>query len=328
MSNIEKPLNRRNFLSDCASKSTLAFGLAGLGAGLPAALANGAGCPSCKTENTSSYMKVSLAAYSFNEFLPRNYPTWKAKPSKAEMSLFDFVDYCASIDLDGCELTSYYFPAEITDEYMAQLKRRTFVQGLDISGTAIGNDFCLAMDSDDRKMNIDMTKKWIDHSAAMGAPVIRIFAGKQKKNMTEEEALELCVSGIDECLEHAAKKGVILALENHGGITATPEQLLNIVDKVKPSPYFGINFDGGNFRTADPYSDLEKIAPCAVNAQIKVDISKNGRGNHEPADIPRIIDILKKANYRGYIVLEYERKKDPKIKESIESFIKQIRDCF
>ena len=40
------------------------------------------------------------------------------------------------------------------------------------------------------------------------------------------------------------------------------------IEAVDPSPWLGINFDSGNFRTDDPYRDLEKIAPYAVTAQI------------------------------------------------------------
>src|SRR5690606_10217962 len=98
---------------------------------------------------------------------------------------------------------------------------------------------------------------------------IRIFAGRIAKGSSEAEALDLCVAGIEESLKYAAQKGVILALENHGGITSTPDQLLAIVKRVSPSPWFGVNFDSGNFRTDDPYGDLARIAPYAVNAQIK-----------------------------------------------------------
>src|SRR5262249_32571316 len=109
--------------------------------------------------------------------------------------------------------------------------------------------------------------------------------------------------------EYAAEKGVILALENHGGITATPDQMLKIVEAIPKNPWFGVNFDSGNFHTADPYADLERIAPYAVNAQVKVEMAPlNKKG---PADLERIVNILKAARYRGYVVLEYEAAEDP-----------------
>src|SRR5690606_38141846 len=132
---------------------------------------------------------------------------------------------------------------------------------------------------------------------------------------------ERCVAGINESVKYAAQKGVVLALENHGGITATPEQLLAIVERVEDSPFFGVNFDSGNFRTADPYGDLEKIAPYAVNAQVKVAVSPNNAGKEE-ADLKRIIKTLKAANYRGYVVLEYEEKENPRVE--IPKYLDQL----
>lgn len=264
--------------------------------------------------NGKSHMKLSLAAYSFNRFLPR-----PGRSQSGEMTLEDFIDFCAELDLDGTELTSYYFTQE-TPEYLLRLKQQCFRLGLDVSGTAIGNDFCLPKGKK-RTEQIDLCKRWIDNAAILGAPVIRIFAGRVPQGDTEKAALDRCVAGINECLDYAATKGVFLALENHGGITATPQQLLAIVKRVKDSPWFGINYDSGNFRTDDPYGDLEQIAPYAINAQIKVAVTV--KGQKQPADIPRMVNILKAANYRGYVVLEYEESKP---REEIPEYIKQLRE--
>lgn len=254
------------------------------------------------TRSGDPLLKLSLAAYSFNKQLGRG-------QKQGTMTLLDFIDYCAAMNLPATELTSYYFPEPVTPEYLMEVKARTFHLGLDISGTAIGNDFCLPP-GEDRQRQLQMCHDWIDHAAAMGAPVIRIFAGKVPKGGTEEEALDRCVEGINESLKYAESKGVVLALENHGGITATPEQLLAIVERVDSSPFFGVNFDSGNFRTEDPYGDLEKIAPYAVNAQVKVAIA-GPDGKKTRTDFDRVIKILKDAGYRGYVALEYEEN-DPR----------------
>jgi sugar phosphate isomerase/epimerase len=275
--------------------------------------ANAAKAP---VRNGASHMKLSLAAYSFNRMLPR-----PGRGQKGEMTLEDFVDYCAKLNLDGTELTSYYFPEEPSRDYLLNLKEQTFRLGLDISGTAIGNDFCLP-EGEKRQAQLKLCRDWIDHAAVMGAPVIRIFAGKVPKGGTEEAALNLCVAGINESLDYAAEKGVLLALENHGGITATPEQLLSIVERVKDSRWFGVNYDSGNFRTEDPYGDLEKIAPYAVNAQIKVAL-KTPNNEHREADLKRMVEILRAANYRGYVVLEYE---EAKPYEEIPMYVEKLRE--
>ncbi|MEK6263066.1 MAG: sugar phosphate isomerase/epimerase family protein [Planctomycetota bacterium] len=268
--------------------------------------------------NGKPHMKLSLAAYSFNRVLPKSWTPDQL--TDAKYTLEKFIDFCAEQDLDGCELTAYYFPKEITNEYLMSLKERTFRLGLDISGTAIGNDFCLP-EGEARQKNLQMCRDWIDHSATLGAPVIRIFAGQVPKGDKEEAAIERCIDGINQSLEYAATKGVCLALENHGGITATPEQMLKIIAGVKSSPWFGVNFDGGNFQTDDPYRDLAIIAPYAINAQIKVEVSPNKKA--EPTDLPRVVKILKDANYRGFLVLEYEAKEDPLT--TVPEYLKTLR---
>ena len=248
--------------------------------------------------NEQPLMKLSLAAYSFNrKFARRGSPE---EIANAEMRLEDFIEYCAEQQLGATELTGYYFPKKITTEYLVGLKQRTHRLGLSISGTAIGNDFCLA-NGPARDAQLQECRNWIDYAATMGAPVIRIFAGKVPKGDSEDAAIARCVAGINESLKYAAKKGVILALENHGGITATPKQMMKIIEGVDDSPWFGVNFDSGNFRTDDPYRDLAVIAPYAVNAQIKVSLA-TAEGKKYPADLKRIIGILKSAGYRTGIV--------------------------
>lgn len=269
--------------------------------------------------NGRPFFKLSLAAYSFHRFLRQSWP--KPVSSEPTMTLEDFVDFCADLDLDGAELTSYYFPAEITPAFLNEIRERTFRLGLDVSGTAIGNDFCVA-DAAGRDSQLRMTRYWIDIAARIGAPVIRIFAGNVPKGDTEEVARQRCVAGIETSLEYAAERGVALALENHGGITATADQLLAIVKAVKPSPWFGVNFDGGNFYSSDPYAELEQIAPYALNAQLKASIARNG--TKEPADLERVVGILKAAGYRGYAVLEYEEAEDPRT--AIPALIKTLRE--
>jgi sugar phosphate isomerase/epimerase len=298
-------ISRRSLLAGGIAASLAAAGVGGV------TRAGGAADP--VKRNGRSHMKLSLAAYSFRDALT-------AKP-EPKMSLDDFVRLCADLDLDGTELTSYYFPNGFGEEYLLHLKQLTFRLGLDISGTAIANDFCLPP-GPDRDKSLAHTRRWVDYAATMGAPVIRIFAGSVPSGDTEEAAIERCAQGINESLEYAATKGVCLALENHGGITSTPEQMLRIIERVNDSVWFGVNFDGGNFRSADPYADLAKIAPYAVNVQLKTDVYRNGK--REETDLERVLRILSEVGYRGYIVLEYEGKEDPAT--AVPSHISHLRN--
>ena len=124
----------------------------------------------------------------------------------------------------------------------------------------------------------------------MDAPVIRIFSGGVQKDQTAVEARRLAIEAIEECCDHAGKYGVYLALENHGGLTADADEMLSMVRNVK-SPWFGVNMDTGNFRSADVYGDLEKLAPYSLNVQVKVVVHPAGQPG-QPSDFGRLAGIL------------------------------------
>ena len=266
-------------------------------------------------------MRLSLAAYSMRKFMHQNWPNPRLRKTKPQLTMPGFVNYCAKLDLDGCELTSYYFPAVVTEEYLARLRIQAIWNRLDVSGSAIGNDFCVR-EGPARQRQLKLCRQWIDYAALLRAPAIRIFAGRIPQGDTEKAAVGRAIAGINESLDYAERKGVGLALENHGGITSTPEQMLRIVNGVKPSPFFGVNFDSGNFRTDDPYRDLAKIAPYTINAQIKVAVTR--RGKKEPADLKLTLRILQDAGYRGWVALEYEEREDPY--KAIPGYVDQLRD--
>lgn len=265
-----------------------------------------------------SLLRLSLAGYSFHrQMVRRGTPEQIAA---AEMNLEKFIAFCSEQRLAATELTGYYFPQNITNEYLLGLRSLLHRQGLSVSATAIGNDFCLPP-GEARDKQLAECRQWIDYAAVLGAPAIRIFAGQVPKGDTEQAAIERCAAAINESLQYAAKRGVFLALENHGGITSTPAQMLQIIQRVNQSDWFGINFDSGNFQTDDPYRDMQVIAPWAVNAQIKATVSIGGK--KQPADLPRITKILRDAGYRGFVALEYEEPQSPF--EAVPRLLDQLR---
>jgi sugar phosphate isomerase/epimerase len=254
-----------------------------------------------------SRLKLSCCAYSYRQFL---------SGENRSMTLDDFIEIAAEMGLDGVELTAYYFPREITPEYLNHLKHKAFLLGLDISATAVGNHFCNPP-GEARQRNVEQIKQWVDYSAALGAPCIRVFGGNVPKGATLEQAQKWTIECVEECCDYSGRKGVFLALENHGGITASPKEMLPIVKGVK-SEWFGLNLDTGNFRTADPYADIATMAPYAVTTHVKVSISG------QPANFERIVKIMRDVRYRGYLSLEYEEKEDPRM--SVPRVFKILRD--
>ena len=293
-------MNRRQFLSTMAAVPALG-----------SISAAHAGAIDPIKRSGSARMKLSLAAYSFRDAL--------AGPKKS-MTLDGFVDLASTYDLDAVEPTSYYFPDPATPEFCRSLRRHAFLKGLAISGTAVRNTFTSAPGPQLDK-EIDHVKRWVDLAAELHAPTIRIFAGDLQKGTSEQDARRWCIDAIHRACEHAANRGIILALENHGGIVSTPAQLLSIVREVK-SDWFGVNLDTGNFHGADPYAELAQLAPYAVVVQVKVEMSPGG-GPKQRADLGRIIKLLRDVRYQGYVVLEHEAEEDPRA--TVPQYLQQLR---
>ena len=243
--------------------------------------------------------KISVAGYSFRGDLDR-----PGEPGK--MSLFDLVDLARRLELDAIEPTSYYFLRE-DDEFIYALKRRAFLAGLEISGTPIRNNFCLPPGPALEK-ELAHVRKWVDHCVKLGSPAIRVFAGKPPKDGDREKAFRQAVSGTKEACAYAASKGIFLAIENHGYLTETADDVLRLLEGVG-SEWFGINLDTGNFH-GDPLANIAKAAPHAVTCQVKTMVRKGSSKEREPADLARIVAVLREGGYRGYLTLEYEGK-DP-----------------
>jgi sugar phosphate isomerase/epimerase len=197
-----------------------------------------------------SHLKLSLAAYSYRDYL--------SGPKKT-MDLFGFLELAADLGLDAVEPTSYYFPEDVSTGYLHRMKQRAFLLGLDVSGTAVMNDFCLPP-GPERDKNVAHVRDWIGHAAELDAPTLRILSGNWIQGTPDKELARRVIATIDELTPLAVERGVTLALENHGGgVTTTDEELLSVVRAVK-GPNFAVNLDTGNFHGEDPYAQGD----CAI----------------------------------------------------------------
>jgi L-ribulose-5-phosphate 3-epimerase len=270
--------------------------------------------PSAQTARASqARIKLAVSTYSYWHFRTPKYPV--------EQVIAD----AARLGFDGVEILH----RQMTDEspaYVNELKQAAFRNGLDLVMLSIHQDF-ISPKAEERKEAVDHTIRCIDLAARLGIPSIRLNSGrwntiasfddlmKVKGNEppieghSDEDAFRWCVEGIRACLPAAERAGVLLALENHWGLTTKTENLLRIHQAVA-SPWLGINLDTGNF-PGDPYPEIEKLAPHATIVQAK---TYYGGGEWYTLDLDyrRIAAILRKANFGGWVSLEMEGKEDPK----------------
>ena len=256
-------------------------------------------------------IKLSISSYSYWHFKGEKFPVEKV------------IDEAAKLGVEGIDILHRQMNGTDT-KYINELKRRAYNNGIAFTCLSIHQGF-VTPDKKEWQKNIDNTKEWIELSAKMGVPCMRLNSGRWgttasfdelMKNhgiepilpgYTEDDGFKWCIEAIQQCIPTAEQHGVVLALENHWGLCSTPEGMLRI-KKAIDSPWLGLLMDTGNF-LENPYSKLEKIAPQAVFVQAKTYYG-GGEWYTLDLDYDRIISILNNVNYHGYLSLEYEGKED------------------
>ncbi len=249
-----------------------------------------------KLEGGGPRLKTAICAYSFRKAL-----------GVGSLSYLDLVDMAVENGIDGLDSTVYWFPQDDLGSFLSAFRRKAYLAAVDLPSIAIRTDLCRP-EPREQEREVAWLRHWVDVSYRLGSSHIRVFGGNVPEGRTEDEAAAWVAEILKRSADYAADHGVVLGLENHGGITARAERIIQIVRAVD-HPNVGINLDTGNFRS-DPYSQIELSLPYAVNSQFKVQI-RDEQGNHEPSDWDRIVAMFAKAGYRGYMALEYEAAEDP-----------------
>jgi len=244
--------------------------------------------------------RLSLNAYSFNDML------MKKKISKDEL-----LEFCANTGFDAVDMTGYYFssyPETPSDTEIYAFKRKAHAVGIEISGTGVRNEFSYS-DSNALAKEIDTVLRWIEVAAKMGAPVLRIFTAKQYSTGDERKRVnERILFALNKCLEKAKSHGVILGIQNHNDFLRTADECHELIGSIN-SPWLGLVVDTGNFIATDPYEEIRKSLPLAVNWQVKEKLLINGV--QTPMDLKRLCSIIQFSNYKGNIPIETLGMNDP-----------------
>ncbi len=241
-------------------------------------------------------LRTAICAYSFRSAL-----------GAGTMRYEDLVDMAVENDVDGLDLTVYWFPKEDLNRFLTGLRLKAYMNAVEIPSIAIRSDLCRKTERDQDQEAAWLTH-WVDVADRLGASFIRVFGGAVPKGSTEDEAASWVVEILKRTADYAGSKGVILGLENHGGITVEAARIHKILDAVN-HPFVRMNLDTGNFQSK-PYEQIASSVRYAANSQFKVEITfENDR--KEESDWDRIVKMFADGGYRGYMVLEYEAKEDP-----------------
>ena len=283
---------------------------------------------SSAAEKTVVPNRIGVSTYSFWRF--RNEPYRPIEKC---------LDLAAGMGFDGVEILQKQMP-DTSNEALQKIKRLAFLLGLDLMGFSTHQDF-VSPDKASRQKNIDHTLDTIEQAYRLGIPTLRLNTGRWGtiktfdelmanrgiepilEGYTEDQGFDWVIESVSKLIPKAAECGVILGLENHWGLGLTPEGVLRVVNAIN-SPWLQVTLDTGNF-LEDPYRRLEQLADRTVLLQAK---TYYGGGTWYTLDLDyaRIAKIMKEANYRGYVSLEYEGKED--LLEAIPKSLALLRKHF
>ena len=260
---------------------------------MAAAAAVAAGAPLARAAAKGRF-RPAICAYSFRNQL-----------KAGTMTYADIIRMVADLGADGIDLTTYWF-ADTNDETLYALKKLAYRSSVAIY--TIGVRVRLAQPTAElQATELDTVRKWVDVAEKLGAGHIRVFGGAVPKGATDDQAVAWAVETLKKAADISGKKGIILGVEDDGGITTNADRTVEIVKKAG-SPWAAINLDIGNFPD-DGYKQIEMCAPFATNVHFKTAVHVNKQ--KQPADWPRVLGILGAAGYKGYLSLEYEEEQDP-----------------
>lgn len=272
-------------------------------------------------------VKLGISTYSYWHFYPELVP------------IQHVIEEASRLGVYGVDILHRQMESE-DPEYIKSLKKHALIHGVHLNCLSTHQRF-VNPDRDERQQSIDDTKRFIRLAHDLGIPCIRISTGRWGttgsfselmdlrgeeppiEGYTEEDAFEWCVDALEQIVPVAEEHGVMLGLENHWGLTRTAEGLLKLMHAID-SPWLQVLMDTGNF-LEDPYEQIEMLAPYTVFVQAKTYYG-GGRYYTLDLDYPRIAQILKNVDYKGYISIEFEGHAENA--EAVEESIRMLRSAF
>lgn len=295
------------------------------------------GCtPKQETEKASmsetrkiKHNPIGVSTYSF----------WQFNGPKENSPIETCIDKAAAMGFDGIELLLVQMASE-ENGYLQDLKKRAFHAGLDLMGFSTHQGF-VNPSEEYRKENIELTIHQIELAYKLGIPTMRLNTGRWGtsesfdvlmankgiepaiEGYTDEDGYVWVIDAIEKCLPVAERCGVVLGLENHWGLGRTAEGVKRIVDAID-SPWLKVTLDTGNF-LENRDEQLATLAPYAYLIQAKTYFG-GGKWYTLDIDYPKIGQMMRDLNYRGYVSLEFEGNEDPDI--AVPKSLELLRESF
>lgn len=221
--------------------------------------------------------------------------------TSGKLDLEKWIELAAKeLRLEGIEIEHKHL-AGTDRKYIEDVGKLAAGSGLVISNIALYNDFGKASKADNDR-EFALFEKYLSASRALGLPMMRVFAGWPSSD--EPQLWGEMIRYLKQACELAEEAGILLVMENHnhGGFVHLAEHATRVFEEVG-SESLKLLLDTGNF--IDGIVSIEKTIHLARHVHAKV-MEPDAQGNEKMIDYPAIFALCKKADYQGFVSLEYE----------------------
>jgi sugar phosphate isomerase/epimerase len=290
--------------------------MAAAGAWLLPALAHASNSGPSIQFPTSPRDRIAVAAYPFREFIV-GWKGWDGKtpstvPVAQQMELKDFPAHVVQeFGIHHIEAWSPIFPS--TDaKYLEQLRSAVEKAHSSVVDIAVdGGHSQYAMDAGERQQAVAASVQWVDVAVALASPSIRTHIDGAKDSKPD---VARCADTLARVAEHAAKKNVVVHLENDNPESEDPFFIAQVIDKVN-SPWLRALPDFGNSLAAHDEEFQERALEAMFAHAYGICHVKDGepddKGKPTHVDMAKAFATLKKHNYKGYCSMEFDAPGDP-----------------
>ncbi len=236
-----------------------------------------------------------------------------------KMDLPAFIRTARGLNLDGVDLHMQHLTS-FDRIYLKRLRRQCLDNGMSIPSFPVSTEF--GMYPERINAEIEKCRVAMETGLFLGAPLVRVFVGSTPPGGNAEEAFKRGVAALHRCAEIGADIGMVVALQNHSGLTSTGDDMLRF-HKAVNHPNFSLVLDTGHFTGRDGprgpkqeghtyehyYRSLEQVAPIAPFVRVKL-YQVDEQGREKFIDYKRVFDILRGVHYNGHCSLVYEGTED------------------
>jgi sugar phosphate isomerase/epimerase len=262
------------------------------------------------TNNKTKYAdpNISLAQWSLNRAF-----------FNGELNAIDFPDIAKnSFDLNAVEyVNAFYKEHGDNEKFWNQLKTKADSAGVKSLLIMVDDEGDLGNPSDkERTRAIENHYKWINAAKLLGCHSIRVNAFGEGNRITLKNSL---VDGLGRLSDYGSKEKINILIENHGLHTSDAKFMTSILKEVN-NRYLGTLPDFGNWclntkwgstqndkctEIYDPYQGVTDFLPFAKGVSAKA-YNFDANGDETFLDYGRLLKIVKKSGFHGYIGIEYE----------------------